>query len=144
MKLGLNGKVVLITGGSKGIGLACARMFAEEGARVAIASRSQDNLETARQQLSKEGIKVLTVQADFSNANDAQAAVVTTEKHLGPIDVLVNSAGAAKRRNLDAYDADAWYEGMNAKYFPYVFVMDAVRPGMIEGTEGYCITIIRQ
>ena len=64
MKLGLDGKVVLITGGSKGIGLACARMFGEEGAKVAIASRSQDNLETARQQLAKEGIKVLTVRAD--------------------------------------------------------------------------------
>ena len=68
MKLGLNGKVVLITGGSKGIGLACARMFAEEGAQVAIASRSQDNLETAQLQLSKEGIKVIIVQADFSQA----------------------------------------------------------------------------
>ena len=110
MKLGLNGKIVLITGGSKGIGLACARMFAEEGAQVAIASRSQDNLESARQQLVKERIKVVTVQADFSQTNDAHAAVAATEKQLGPIDVLVNSAGAAKRRNLDAYDADAWHE----------------------------------
>src|SRR5438034_7956539 len=98
MQLGLNGKVVLITGGSKGIGLACARMFAEEGAKVAIASRSQDNLETARQQLAKERIRVVTVQADFSQAKDAYAAVATTEKQLGPIDILVNSAGAAKRR----------------------------------------------
>src|SRR5262245_21970405 len=142
MKLGLNGKVVLITGGSKGIGLACARMFAEEDAHVAIASRSQDNLESARQQLSKEGIKVLTVQADFSKTNDAQAAVVTTEKHLGPVDILVNSARAAKRRNLDAYDAAAWHEGMDAKYFPYVFAMDAVRPGMIERKRGSIINII--
>ncbi len=115
MQLGLNGKVVLITGGSKGIGLACARMFAGEGARVAIASRSLDNLETAREQLAKEGIKVVTVQADFSQAREADAAVASTEKQLGPIDVLVNSAGAAKRRNVDKYDADAWHEGMNAK-----------------------------
>ena len=71
MKLGLNGKVVLVTGGSKGIGLACARMFADEGAHVAIASRNPDNLETARQQLSKDGIKVIPVQADFSQAGDA-------------------------------------------------------------------------
>src|SRR4051812_30723354 len=98
MKLGLDGKVVLITGGSKGIGLACARMFAEEGARVAIASRSQDNLETARKQLAKHGINVMTAQADFSIPEDAHGAVAATEMQLGPIDVLVNSAGAAKRR----------------------------------------------
>jgi NAD(P)-dependent dehydrogenase (short-subunit alcohol dehydrogenase family) len=142
MKLGLDGKVVLVTGGSKGIGLACARMFAHEGARVAIASRSRDNLDTARQQLAKEGIHVFTVQADFSVSKDAHAAVAATEKELGPIDVLVNSAGAAKRRNLDAYDAEAWQEGMNAKYFPYVFAMDAVRPGMIERKRGSIINII--
>jgi NAD(P)-dependent dehydrogenase (short-subunit alcohol dehydrogenase family) len=142
MKLGLEGKIVLVTGGSKGIGLACARMFAHEGSRVAIASRSQDNLDTARQQLAGEGMKVLAVRADFSNPKDAQAAVATTEKELGPIDVLVNSAGAAKRRNLDAYDAEAWHEGMNAKYFPYVFAMDAVRPGMIERKRGAIVNII--
>ena len=142
MNLGLKGKVVLITGGSKGIGLACARMFADEGAQVAIASRNANNLDGARQQLSKDRLHVITVQADFSQANDAHAAVVATEHELGPIDILVNSAGAARRRNLDAYDADAWHEGMNAKYFPYVFAMDAVRPGMIERKRGSIINII--
>jgi NAD(P)-dependent dehydrogenase (short-subunit alcohol dehydrogenase family) len=67
MKLGLDGKIVLITGGSKGIGLACARAFAHEGARVAIASRSQDNLDRARQVLSKEGVDVIAQRADFSD-----------------------------------------------------------------------------
>jgi NAD(P)-dependent dehydrogenase (short-subunit alcohol dehydrogenase family) len=142
MKLGLNGKVVLITGGSKGIGLACARMFAGEGARVAIASRSKDNLEDAGQVLAEDGIEVFKVQADFLNPKDCQIAVAATERQLGPIDVLVNSAGAAKRRNLDAYDAEAWQEGMNSKYFPYVFAMDAVRPGMIERKRGSIINII--
>ena len=142
MKLSLEGKVVLITGGSKGIGLACARMFAQEGARVAIASRSPDNLETARQQLAKEGINVVAVRADFSQPKDAHSAAAETEKQLGPIDILVNSAGAAKRRNLDAYDADAWQEGMNSKYFPYVFAMDAVRAGMIERKRGSIVNII--
>jgi NAD(P)-dependent dehydrogenase (short-subunit alcohol dehydrogenase family) len=53
MKLGLEGKVVPITDGSKGIGLACAKGFAEEGARVSIASRSEENLEKARTDLAK-------------------------------------------------------------------------------------------
>ena len=142
MNLGLDGKVVLITGGSKGIGLSCARMFAGEGSRVAIASRSQDNLDSARRQLDSEGIRVFAVSADFSNASDAGAAVRATEKELGPIDVLINSAGAARRRNIDAYDAEAWREGMNSKYFPYVFAMDAVRPGMVERKRGSIVNVI--
>jgi NAD(P)-dependent dehydrogenase (short-subunit alcohol dehydrogenase family) len=142
MELNLNGKIVLITGGSKGIGFACARMFAREGAQVAIASRSQSNLETARQLLEKEGLNVIAVRADFSQAKDADAAAKVVEKELGPIDILINSAGAAKRRSIDAYDAEAWQEGMNAKYFPYVFAMDAVRAGMVERKRGSIVNII--
>ena len=95
MKLNLERKVVLVTGGSKGIGLACARGFAEEKARVAIASRSQENLDRARQTLAKEGFEVAALRGDLSNPADAQSIVSSTERLLGPIDVLVNSAGAA-------------------------------------------------
>jgi NAD(P)-dependent dehydrogenase (short-subunit alcohol dehydrogenase family) len=142
MKIGLDGKVVLITGGSKGIGLACARAFAAEGARVAIASRSQENLDRARQELSKEKIEVLALRGDLSQPQDAQTIARSTEKQLGPIHVLVNSAGAARRFMLDAYNAEAWQDGMNAKYFPYVNAMDAVRPGMIERRTGSIVNII--
>ncbi len=72
MKLGFEGKVVLITGGSKGLGLACARAFAGEGASVSIASRSEDNLQSARQTLAKEGFEVVTARADFSEPKDTQ------------------------------------------------------------------------
>src|SRR5262249_1015121 len=142
MNLGLEGKVVLITGGSKGIGLACVRAFAGEGARVSIASRSKENLETARQALGREGIDVATITADFVNPGDAQAAVEQTEKLLGPIDVLVNSAGAAKRRPWEKLDAEAWRQGMDSKYFTYVHAMDAVRPGMIERKGGSIVNVI--
>src|SRR3989442_15616175 len=131
MKLGLEGKVALITGGSKGLGLACARVFAQEGARVSIASRSEENLERARQALAHEGIEVVPIRADFSDARNAEAAVTQTEKLLGPIDILINSAGAARRWPWEKLNADAWQQGMNSKYFPYVHAMDAVRPGMI-------------
>jgi NAD(P)-dependent dehydrogenase (short-subunit alcohol dehydrogenase family) len=142
MKLGLEGKVVLITGGSKGLGLACASAFASEGARVAIASRSQENLENARRALTKEGFDVVTARADFSEPRDAQAAAATTERLLGPIDVLINSAGAAKRFPANTLTAEAWHQGMNAKYFPYIHAMDAVRPGMIERKRGAIVNII--
>ena len=142
MKLGLEGKVVLITGGSKGIGLACARAFASEGARVSIGSRSETNLEEARKSLGKEGFEVVTVRADFSLPKDAEAAVKQTEQLLGPTDVLVNSAGAARRFFWEKLDAEAWQHGMDAKYFPYVYAMDAVRPGMIERKRGSIVNII--
>src|SRR6185295_11359312 len=97
MKLGLEGKVALITGGSKGIGLACARGFLGEGARVAISSRGQENLDRAAQTLAEDGFEVLTNRADFSKPEDAQLVVASAEKLLGPIDILINCAGAANR-----------------------------------------------
>jgi len=142
MKLGLERKIVLVTGGSKGIGLACARAFAAEGARVAIASRQQENLDRAREALGKEGFEVAARPADFSRPADAQAAVASVEQLLGPIDVLINSAGAANRYQLDGYNADAWHQGMNSKYFPQIHAMDAVRPGMITRKRGSIVNII--
>ena len=142
MKLGLENKIVFITGGSKGLGFACARAFAAEGATVSIASRSESNLEQAKQALAKEGHKVVAVTADFSNPDDAQRAVAGTEKALGPIDILINSAGAAKRRPWEKLDSEAWHQGMDSKYFTYVHSMDAVRGGMIERQRGSIVNII--
>src|SRR5437870_12619974 len=142
MKLGLEGKVVVITGGSKGIGLACARAFAGEGARVSIASRSEANLEQARQNLANEGLEGITVRADFARMKDAETSVKQSEKLLGPTDVLVNSAGSARRFFWEKLDDEAWQQGMNAKYFPYIHAMDAVRPGMIKRKRGSIVNII--
>jgi len=142
MKLGLERKVVLITGGSKGIGLACARAFAAEGAHVAIASRSEKHLEAARTTLAAEGFEIITTRADFVNPNEAQTAAAQTEKVLGPIDILVNSAGAAKRRQWEKLDSEAWHEGMDSKYFTYVHAMDAVRSGMVARKRGSIVNVI--
>jgi NAD(P)-dependent dehydrogenase (short-subunit alcohol dehydrogenase family) len=142
MDLGLRAKVVLITGGSKGIGLACARAFAAEGAKVAVASRSQANLDQAREELAREGVRVFTVAADLTEAQHANAMAAATEKALGPIDVLVNSAGAAKRHSMDEYDSHAWHHGMDAKFFPYVHAMDAVRSGMVARKRGVIVNIV--
>jgi len=141
MKSSLEGKVVFITGGSKGIGLACARVFGAAGSRVAIASRSQENLDRARQTLASEGLEVLAIRADLSKPEDAQAAVASTEKTLGPIDVLINCAGAANRYQVEDYNAEAWQQGLNAKFFPQIHAMDAVRPGMIQRKRGNIVNV---
>jgi len=142
MDLGLTGKVVLITGGSKGIGLACARAFAAEGAKVAIASRSQENLDRATAELSKAGVRAFAIAADLTRPADAATMVAASEKALGPIDVLINSAGAARRHAMDEYDAHAWHQGMDSKYFPYIHAMDAVRSGMLARKRGAIVNII--
>ncbi len=142
MDLNLRGKVVLVTGGSKGIGLACARAFAAEGARVAIASRSVENLRAASADLASDGHRALCATADFIDPMSAFAAVAQVEEALGPIDVLVNSAGGAKRVLPAELNAQAWRTAMDAKYFSYVHAMDAVLKSMVARRTGSIVNII--
>jgi NAD(P)-dependent dehydrogenase (short-subunit alcohol dehydrogenase family) len=131
MELGLSGKVVLITGGSKGIGLACAFAFAAEGARVAIVSRDPANLAQAREALAAAGHSVHVARADLNDPESAEDIVEEVSTTLGPIDVLVNSAGAARRYEPEMLDAAAFKATMEAKYFPYVYPQQAVLKRMM-------------
>jgi NAD(P)-dependent dehydrogenase (short-subunit alcohol dehydrogenase family) len=147
MDLGLKDKVVLITGGSKGIGFACARAFAQQGAKVAIVSRNPANLARAREQLAAEGLHVHVARADLHDAQSAQDVVEEASAALGPIDILVNSAGAAKRYDPEELDAAAFKAAMDAKYFPYVYPQQAVLKRMAErskqgGPAGSVVNII--
>src|SRR5258708_4957359 len=132
MDFGLAGKVVLITGGSKGIGFACARAFAAEGARVAIVSRDAANLARAREQLAQDGFHVHLARADLHEAHSAQDVVEEATAALGPIDILVNCAGAAKRYDPDLLDAAGYKAAMEAKYFPCIYPQQAVLKQMAE------------
>ena len=132
MDLGLEGKVVLITGGSKGIGLACARAFAAEGAKVAIVSRDPANLARAREVLAGDGHHIHLARADLHEAHSAEDVVEEATTAVGPIDILVNSAGAAKRYDPATLDAAAFKAAMDAKYFPYIHTQQAVLRRMAE------------
>jgi NAD(P)-dependent dehydrogenase (short-subunit alcohol dehydrogenase family) len=136
MDLGLKDKRVLITGGSKGIGLACARAFVAEGARVALVSRSEENLRKANIS------GAYTIAADLTDAAAAAAMVERVEKEFGPLDVLVNSAGAAKRTDADDLTPAAWRAGMDAKYFSYIHVIDPVIKRMGRRGRGAVINVI--
>ena len=138
MDLKLKGSIVLITGGSKGLGLACARLFIAEGARVAIASRSHDNLAKARTQLGQ----VETFAADLSQPRPAAEMVEAVEKRVGPIDVLVNSAGAARRVGAEDLSPEAWRIAMDAKYFSYINVIDPLIKRMAARGRGTIVNII--
>lgn len=138
MELGLKDKIVLITGGSKGIGLACAKAFRSEGARLALVSRSASNLEKARKELGD----VYTVAADLIDAAAASAMVEQVEAKLGPIDILVNSAGAARRTPPDELTPATWRAAMDAKYFTYINVIDPVIKRMAKRGRGAIVNVI--
>jgi len=138
MDLGLKDRKVLITGGSKGIGLACARAFIAEGAKVALVSRSQANLDAAKKSVGN----AYTIAADLVDPAAAAAMVERAEKEFGPIDILVNSAGAAKRTDADDLTPAAWRAGMDAKYFSYINVIDPLIKKMGKRGKGVVINVI--
>jgi NAD(P)-dependent dehydrogenase (short-subunit alcohol dehydrogenase family) len=138
MELGLSGKTVLITGGSKGIGLACARVFLTEGAQVAITSRMQANLDRARSALGE----ALAVAADLIDADAAARMIDQVERELGAIDILVNSAGAARRTPPEELTPAHWRAAMDAKYFSYVNVIDPVVKRMAKRGQGVIVNVI--
>lgn len=133
-----DGKIVLVTGGSKGIGLACAQQFAAQGARVVISSRVQANIDAALKTLPG----AVGFAADVSDEAFAAALVQRVVLEVGPIDVLVNSAGAAKRSPPQDLTPTFWREAMNAKFFSTINVADPVVKLMAERGQGVIINII--
>ena len=92
----LAGRVVVVTGGTRGIGLATARLLAEDGASVVVSGRDEDRLEAAARGLEDAGAPILTVAADAAKREDADRLVEAARERFGRIDVLVNNAGITR------------------------------------------------
>lgn len=146
MDLQLTQQHILITGGSKGIGLACAQGFLREGARVSLVSRSQANLDLAMQQLirgfSGAEKRIGLFAADLQIAEQAAQALTQAEQLHGEVDVLVNCAGAARRTPPDELNAQAWHDAMNAKFFTYVHMIDLVIKKMAQRGRGAIVNVV--
>lgn len=144
MDLQLAGRHVLITGGSKGIGLACANGFLAEGAHVTLVSRDRATLDAARGLLLKAfpGGKVHVCSADLKVAAAALAAIEDAEQAMGPIDVLVNSAGAARRTPPAELTPQHWRDAMDAKFFTYVNMTDPLVKRMALRGAGVVLNIV--
>jgi len=138
MELGLADKVVLVCGGSKGIGLAAAKLFAAEGARVAISSRSEVNLKAAMDLVG--GVRAFA--GDLSREDQALDVLDQVESQMGPIDIAVNCAGAAKRMPPGALSPQAWRNAMDAKFFSYLNVIDPLIKRMAARRSGVIVNII--
>ena len=117
----LTGKVALITGGSRGLGLQMAEALGEMGAKVAITARKADELKEAEAHLRKKGIEVLTVTNDLSKFDRIPAMVDAVLAKFGTLDILVNNAGATWGAPAEDYPDEAWNKVMdlniNAMFF---------------------------
>ena len=110
--LPLDGRVALITGGSRGIGAAVARAMAEAGAAVALAARSRDSLEQLADELNNDGHRALAIPADVSNVADAERMIAATVEGFGRLDIACNNAAGGGQRPtrfaelpVEAYDS---------------------------------------
>lgn len=135
MDLELRGKSILITGGSKGIGLACARAFAAEGCRVNIASRSQERLEEAIKLLGKEA------KAHRADLRDGTALRALAEACAG-VDILVNNAGDIPGGTVEAIDEAKWRHAWELKVFGYVNLTRELFARMKARKSGVIVNVI--
>src|ERR687886_8887 len=107
----LNGKVAIITGGSRGIGLAIARALVADGVQVAVTGRSAAHLSAARRSIEAAGPgAVETLQADVRSHSDAQRAVDATTARFGGLDIVINNAGVGVFTEVASMTPDQWAE----------------------------------
>jgi len=142
MDLGLNGKVALVTGASKGIGYATARLLALEGAQVVISARGETALDTARNAISAEtGGIVESLPADVTEPRDLDRLTDFIRKRFGRADILVNNAGTGTYKPfLEVTDEDLEY-GMAINFFAQFRLSQRLVPMMIEAGGGCIVNV---
>jgi 3-oxoacyl-[acyl-carrier protein] reductase len=142
MKMNMDSKVAIVTGGSKGIGLAVARAFATAGARVAIVARGAEALRSARASLADEGLTVHDYVCDVSKADDIIGAHQQVVSDLGQVDVLVNNAGASRAMSFETVTDEIWQEDLDLKLFAAIRMSRLVWPGMKQRRFGRIINVL--
>lgn len=114
-------KVVIITGASSGIGLACSKEFSNKGFGVVMASRNLEQLRTIEQELKKGNPDILAIKVDVSIENDCKVLIDETIKHFGRIDVLINNAGISMRALFNDLDLKVLHSLMNTNFWGSVY-----------------------
>jgi 3-oxoacyl-[acyl-carrier protein] reductase len=136
------GKIVVITGGSRGIGLAMAIAFAREGAQLVLAASSEANLAAAKEALAKETrLEPLLYAADLRNLDACEGLFRFVRDRLGRCDILINNAGATRAgKFLDVPD-EVWHDGFALKFFACVRLCRSFWP-MLKEAQGHVVNII--
>jgi NADP-dependent 3-hydroxy acid dehydrogenase YdfG len=137
----LQGKTALVTGGGSGIGLAVARAFLGEGARVAITGRDEAKLRRAAEELGG-GDRLLTHAADVGEPAQVKALVARVTGRFGPVDVLVNNAGLnVKERTMRELTPEVWQKLIRANLDGAFYCIHAVLPAMLERGDGLIVNV---
>jgi NAD(P)-dependent dehydrogenase (short-subunit alcohol dehydrogenase family) len=138
----LKGQVALITGGSRGLGLQMAEALGDLGAAVALSARKTDELAQAKAHLEARGVRVLTHAVDLQKSEQIPELVSAVERGLGPIDILINNAGATWGAPAEQYPDEAWHKVMNLNVDATFFVArEVARRFMIPRKHGTIINI---
>jgi NAD(P)-dependent dehydrogenase (short-subunit alcohol dehydrogenase family) len=141
--LGLRGKVVLITGATRGIAADIARGFAEEGAQVAICARTKADLDAKAKEIEQAtGAKVIGIPVDLSQRGEPERLVGEVVKALGRLDILVNSAGVAPGGTVEQLSDDDWDRGIQLKLMGLVRCTRAVIPVMRRQGGGRIVNVV--
>ncbi len=139
------GRVAVITGGSRGIGREIAVDFAKAGAQTVIVSSSDVNLAAATKTIGAAGgPATVAITADLRKLEGVQQVFDTVKAKFGRCDILVNSAGAARRYAPETLTPQAWHDTMDAKYFTTLHVLDPVLKRMAQRGRGVIVNIIGQ
>jgi 3-oxoacyl-[acyl-carrier protein] reductase len=141
MDLNLKQKVILVSGGSEGIGFATAKTLAEEGAIVMIGSRSQEKLNHAKQQLSAFGDQIIIKPLDVTNPENIQAWVATAVAQFGRIDGLLINAGGPKPSQFEQLTEADWQTGFELILMSAIRMIYAVLPIMKQQQQGSIVAI---
>jgi short-subunit dehydrogenase len=134
-------KTVLITGGSRGLGLVLAREFAKAGAKIAICARDGEELTRARQDLESRGAEVFDAVCDVRNQSEVTRLIADVTNHFGQIDVLVNNAGVIQVGALENQTQKDFEDAMQVHFWGAFYTMQAVLPQMKRKGAGRIINI---
>jgi 3-oxoacyl-[acyl-carrier protein] reductase len=137
----LQGHVALVTGASQGIGRACAKVLAANGATVALAARSEDKLKSVMEEISAEGGKASAFRLDVSSEEAIKATVKAIQAELGKIDILVNNAGITKDGLMMRMKRADWDDVMTTNLTAPFLLMQACVSGMLKLRWGRIINI---
>jgi gluconate 5-dehydrogenase len=137
----LSGRTALLTGSSRGLGLALARGLAGAGATVVLNARGAEALEKAVENLREEGFDAHAAAFDVTDPGAVEAAIARIEVSVAPIDVLVNNAGMQDRRPLETFPVDAWRRLLEVNLSSAFIVGQVVARQMIERGHGKIINI---